>query len=457
VRLDVGTDALGEAGVSLRRASAPEIEAALAEHRDRLEANARKRRDVADAFADETRARGNHTPHLHGSLLPGSSAGLFRGVVPKDSRVLRLRDVAEATAQREGYKAASCGDLARVAARPNSGFRAVRGVTLPFGCFELCAKDQGLYGQLEGFLRTIDDAAHAGDPAALRVACREARALARKTVPPPDIAATVCASFVGEDILEDDAHGETPNYRTLRSTTRVPLLVVRASMDIEDPACAGGDRASSRVARDFDSEFDSEFDFGFGVSAARSRDVAEAVSAAWASAFTPQQALRRVIAGGASMRDARVAVLVQPLAPGGTCFAVRTERAADSRDSREARRASEVSVGPGFGGWSRNAREGEPWIVTVDREDGETVTETFASIDACLRVENSGKVRLEPVEYASEPLSAGPEASELRARLARRLAAVGAVLEAEFGTPQLVEGCVVGDTVFVTRTRPQQP
>jgi hypothetical protein len=64
----------------------------------------------------------------------------------------------------------------------------------------------------------------------------------------------------------------------------------------------------------------------------------------------------------------------------------------------------------------------------------------------------------EPVSYANEALGGvGAEAKERRESLARRLAAVGAVLEAEFGTPQLVEGCLVEDEVFVTRTRPRQP
>ena len=35
------------------------------------------------------------------------------------------------------------------------------------------------------------------------------------------------------------------------------------------------------------------------------------------------------------------------------------------------------------------------------------------------------------------------------------LAAVGAALEAEFGSPQNVEGCVVGEDVFVFQSRPQ--
>ena len=139
---------------------------------------------------------------------------------------------------------------------------------------------------------------------------------------------------------------------------------------------------------------------------------------------------------------------MQPLAAGSTCFEVRTGLNASH---------CEVSFGPGFGGWSRDARAGEPWVVRVDTRDGDATTTSFASLDAKRRVEGN-VVENAPAAYAREALSdVGPEARERRESLARRLAAVGAVLEAEFGTPQLVEGCLVDDEVFVTRTRPRQP
>ena len=93
----------------------------------------------------------------------------------------------------------------------------------------------------------------------------------------------------------------------------------------------------------------------------------------------------------------------------------------------------------------------------VDTRDGTATTTQFASLDLKRRVRKN-VVAAETVAYAREALSGvGPEARERRESLARRIAAVGAVLEAEFGAPQLVEGCLVDDEVFVTRTRPRQP
>lgn len=44
---------------------------------------------------------------------------------------------------------------------------------------------------------------------------------------------------------------------------------------------------------------------------------------------------------------------------------------------------------------------------------------------------------------------------EAREALGRQLAAVGSLLEREFGCPQDVEGCIAGDQLFIVQTRPQ--
>lgn len=58
----------------------------------------------------------------------------------------------------------------------------------------------------------------------------------------------------------------------------------------------------------------------------------------------------------------------------------------------------------------------------------------------------------EAVDYSRQKLSVDGSAREL---LGRQLAAVGAALEAEYGSPQNVEGCVVGEDVYVVQSRPQ--
>jgi phosphoglucan, water dikinase len=56
------------------------------------------------------------------------------------------------------------------------------------------------------------------------------------------------------------------------------------------------------------------------------------------------------------------------------------------------------------------------------------------------------------VDYSRQPLSTDSGAREA---LGKRIGAVAALLEAEFGGPQDVEGCLVGEELYVVQTRPQ--
>ena len=56
------------------------------------------------------------------------------------------------------------------------------------------------------------------------------------------------------------------------------------------------------------------------------------------------------------------------------------------------------------------------------------------------------------MEYSAQALSRDELA---RNSLGQRLAQIGAALESEYGSPQDVEGTVVGEDVFVVQSRPQ--
>jgi hypothetical protein len=102
--------------------------------------------------------------------------------------------------------------------------------------------------------------------------------------------------------------------------------------------------------------------------------------------------------------------------------------------------------------------DGEPCLVTVRHKDGVANTKQFSDVDWKNVVVMGSEVRREIAEYALESLSGtSSEAEEFRKNMARRITAVAVTLSSEFGTPQILEGCVVDDTLFVTRTRPQQP
>lgn len=56
------------------------------------------------------------------------------------------------------------------------------------------------------------------------------------------------------------------------------------------------------------------------------------------------------------------------------------------------------------------------------------------------------------MDYSRHPLS---QSSDARIALGRRIGAVASCLERSFGGAQDVEGCLVGETLFVVQTRPQ--
>jgi phosphoglucan,water dikinase len=63
-----------------------------------------------------------------------------------------------------------------------------------------------------------------------------------------------------------------------------------------------------------------------------------------------------------------------------------------------------------------------------------------------------GDVTRLTVDYSKKPLTVDPI---FRHQLGQRLCSVGFFLEREFGSPQDVEGCVVGKDIYVVQTRPQ--
>jgi phosphoglucan,water dikinase len=93
----------------------------------------------------------------------------------------------------------------------------------------------------------------------------------------------------------------------------------------------------------------------------------------------------------------------------------------------------------------------------VDQTSGHVRTTEFASLGKArmfhTRAAHLG-VNDEAVDYSRQALSVDGDA---RAALGRRLGAVGAALEAEYGAPQNVEGCLVGDEdqVVIVQSRPQ--
>lgn len=135
-----------------------------------------------------------------------------------------------------------------------------------------------------------------------------------------------------------------------------------------------------------------------------------------------------------------------------------------------------VELAPGLGETLASGTEGSAWRLSVSKESGAVQLYSFASFseallpkagDAERRVlpgssvyasvdvaaaAKPGMVAMQTVDYSKQQLSKN---KIIRDELAGKLAAIGTVLEAEFGAPQDVEGAVKGDDIYVVQSRPQ--
>jgi len=327
----------------------------------------------------------------------------------------------EATASRAGAKAAVCGNLAVVAARSDALFRAPPGVFVPFGAMEAVVRDAGLSDALSAAVDAMETAAAEGDAIAVEAACEEARSIVLGVPFPPELAAQIAAAFGDE----------------------TPRVVVRSSANVED--LAGMSAAGL-------------YESVLGVSTSSAAELGNAAREVWASLYTRRAVLARH-AAGVRQEEAKMAVMIQEMAPSTLSFVLHTRatsrlHAADAADA-DVSPVLEAEIAVGLGETLASGARGSPWRLEVDQATGTVRTVAFASVGEALRLLKHAPhlgVTAETVDYSKQPLTVDASA---RAALGLRLAAIGAALEAEYGAPQDVEGAVVGDNVFIVQSRPQ--
>lgn len=366
---------------------------------------------------DEARYRGG----VNGPKAP-PSATLNPRLISDGVECVRL---AEAVAERAGRKAATCGDLTRIAARPGSGFTALDGIVVPFGAMESRLRECGRWSAYQNAIAAVDAATRRGSPPDIERACDGVRDVVTDAGCSLELAATICAGF-------------------FESQLGTGLLAVRASANVDDPAQMSGCGGHVSVV---------------GVQADSCAAVAEAIAQVWASLFTPEAVQTRAAAGVGASADAHMAVVVQEMAPAAVSFVLHTGGRVESVKSLnpgalpDPRLEVELAVGLGEAlAGSGSGSRGDPWRVEVDLATGAATTTAFGGVGTARVYQPHLGLRDEAVDYSKQELSLDAEARE---RLCRRLAAVGAALEAEFGGPQNVEGCVAGDDVYVFQSRPQ--
>jgi phosphoglucan,water dikinase len=147
-----------------------------------------------------------------------------------------------------------------------------------------------------------------------------------------------------------------------------------------------------------------------GVAASSAREVGEAVSTVWASLYSRRAVLARH-AAGVPQAAARMAVLVQEMAPSKLSFVLHTAAtnvdpaAVDAASTGAASATLEAEVAVGLGETLASGARGTPWRLEVDQATGEVRTTAFASLGHALTLHAHAAhlgVKLEAVDYSRQ-------------------------------------------------------
>lgn len=330
-------------------------------------------------------------------------------------------DLADATTENAGSKAAACGALALLSVeakriRSDQGvpaaFLVPEGKVIPFGSMEEALELSGSYQKFKILVDMVETAPLQGGE--LDRVCNELRSLIGTQRP----AASVLAGLASNDF---------PTAAT---------LIVRSSANVEDLEGMSGAGLYESIPNVKLSEPES-----FG----------KAVAEVWASLYTRRAVLSRRVAG-VPQKEACMAVLVQELLSPDLSFVLHTVSPIDHDES-----VVQAEIAVGLGETLASGTRGIPWRLSGNKFDGVVKTLAFANFSEQLLVPNVGKVAdgsvvRRVVDYSNQPLSVDPE---FREHVGQRLATIGFFLEQHFGLPQDIEGCIIGDDVYIVQARPQ--
>lgn len=291
-----------------------------------------------------------------------------------------------------------------------ASFKAPAGAAIPFGSMELALEANQSLETYKSYIEQIETAQVADG--VLDKLCAELQEL-------------ICSLKLSKEIIQSIAE-------IFPSTAR---LIVRSSANVEDLAgmsAAGLYESIPNVSPSNPTVFDS------------------AVSRVWASLYTRRAVLSRR-AAGVSQKKAQMAVLVQEMLSPTLSFVLHTLSPTDND-----RNVVEAEIAPGLGETLASGTRGTPWRLSSGKFDGSVKTLAFANFSEEMLVGRAGPADGEvihlTVDYSKKPLTLDPV---YRRQLGQRLCAVGFFLERKFGCPQDVEGCLVGNDVYIVQTRPQ--
>lgn len=325
--------------------------------------------------------------------------------------------LADADAEISGAKAAACGRLASLAAESEkvyndegvpASFKVPLGAVIPFGSMELALEQSKSTELFRSLLDKVETQKLEGGE--LEQLCSQLQELVSSLQPSKDIIDSIGKIFPG-------------NAR----------LIVRSSANVED--LAGMSAAGL-------------YDSIPNVSVSNPTVFANAISRVWASLYTRRAVLSRR-AAGVPQKEAKMAILVQEMLSPDLSFVLHTVSPTDHDHN-----SVEAEIASGLGETLASGTRGTPWRLSSGKFDGSVRTLAFANFSEELvgAVLADGEVIHLTVDYSKKPLTVDPI---FRQQLGQRLSTVGFFLERKFGSPQDIEGCLVGKDIYIVQTRPQ--
>ncbi|PKA66121.1 Phosphoglucan, water dikinase, chloroplastic [Apostasia shenzhenica] len=318
-----------------------------------------------------------------------------------------------------GAKATSCANLAALSSISKkvhsdqgvpASFEVPAGVVIPFGSMESSLRQSG---SLDTFLSLIEkiETAHL-DSGDLERICFELQAL---------------------------ISAQAPSQETLKSVGKIlpanARLIARSSANVEDLAGMSAAGLYESIPN---------------VSLSNPAAFGAAVGHVWASLYTRRAILSRRFAG-VPQKVALMAVLVQEMLSPSLSFVLHTVSPLDHDPELLV-----AEIASGLGETLASGTRGVPWRLSCGKFNDKVTTLAFANFSDELLVLESGPadgdVMRVTVEYSKKSLTIDPI---FRKQLGQRLCSIGFFLEQQLGCPQDIEGCVVGNEIFIVQTRPQ--
>lgn len=307
-------------------------------------------------------------------------------------------------------------------------FRTVPGVVFPFGTMELAITESGEQSSFLELLEASEKVPLEGGK--LDEVCRQLRSLVFSKKLPE---ASLKALFERGSFLEGSP------------------VIVRSSSNLEDLLGSSGAGLYDSVP--VPAGIWTQGENGEKVI---SGSFLEAVSKVWASLYSRRAVLSRR-STKVKQSQAKMAVLVQPLLAPAVSFVVHTDMPAGEV-------SAELALGQGE--TLASGARGTPWRLSFNKNTKKVETLAFANFSQALvlSVPPQRKVQVaEPTgglglgrRVARYSLARLSNDDTFRESVGQKLGEVGIFLEKQFGKPQDIEGCFVGEQgLFIVQSRPQ--